>query len=102
MLLGPGRHFALEIWGLRNPDDTTDATPLLLSTGPLYGLTGDLASYTVLSVLDKDSVGGANWTSDPRKIIGSGGAVSVKLIDKDGVWGKSLLRSPKLSNWDIQ
>ena len=99
------RVFALEIHGLRNPSDTTDSAPLLLSTGELPSLgtaVASLSSHTVLPVLRSSSISGYNWTSDPRQPVGPGGSVSVQLLDREGVWGTQLIRNARSAYWDIE
>lgn len=98
------RVFALEVHGLRHPTSTTDQSPVLLSTGELYGLASavaELASHTVLPRLALDP-SGYNWTSDPRKPLTSGGDLTIRLNDQAGIWGTQLIRNSKTDFWDIE
>jgi hypothetical protein len=99
------RVFALEIHGLRHPSTTTSGSPLLLSTGELYGVgtaVAALSSHTVLPCLSRESVSGYNWTSDPRQPIGPGGEVTVRMFDRGGLWGTQLIRNARAAYWDIE
>ncbi len=96
--------FAFSVEGLRHPTSTTNANPVLISTGVLPNLSSavpELASYTVLPLIQPEDISGYNWSSDPRKVIGSGGACQVKFVDGGKLWGKQILRTSKTQRWDL-
>jgi hypothetical protein len=96
------RVFGFEVHGLRTPTDTTATAPLLITTGELNSLPGAFSAYTVLPHLKSEDVSGYSWSSDPRRIIGSGGQCVVRMLDKSGLWGQQLIRNASSTSWDIQ
>ncbi len=97
--------FAVHIHGLRHPTDTTNPNPIVLSTGLLPSLgsvVSALSTAVVLPILRPQDVSGLNWTSDPRRVIGSGGQCVVKISDLKGEWGTQLIKTPKSTTWSIE
>jgi hypothetical protein len=97
--------FAMEIHGLSNAPDPTSTAPILLSTGLLPGLATAipaLSTYTVSPLLSPFDVSGYNWSSDPRRVVGSGGQCVVKLKDLAGLWGSKLVKTPKTQSWSLK
>jgi hypothetical protein len=95
--------FALHIAGLRNPQDSTDASPILFTNGPLPTLPAEFSGWSVLPWIP---VGGdcieANWTSDPRQPIGDAGALTVQLLDDPtGALGRLFLRDSRTKSWEL-
>jgi hypothetical protein len=88
--------------GLRNPEDSEDESPIVFTSRdlPAAALPAPLSGFTVVPWLA--SVSGWNWSSDPRRVIGSGGMASVLLEDPSAVLGTQLLRSAITSSWDIE
>ena len=96
------RAFAFEVHGLRSPTSITSTAPQLLSTRELnLAALPEFAGYTVLPDILASDVSGYNWSSDPRRIVGSGGDCAVKLFDKAGVWGTQLQRNAKTDFYDL-
>jgi hypothetical protein len=93
---------ALVVHGLRNPSDATDDTPIVFAGEdlPSGALPAPLSGYTVVPWLE--GISGVNWSSDPRRVIGSGGVASVLLKDPSAVLGTQLLRNAITSSWDIE
>jgi hypothetical protein len=98
------RVFAFEVHGLRHPSSASNTAPLLLSTGELQGavFTAAFPAHAVLPVILPADVSGYNWSSDPRRVVGSGGQCSVKILDNVGTWGTQLLRNAKTPYFDIE
>ena len=97
--------FAVVIHGLRHPTDTTNANPIVLSTGLLPDLgthVAALSSATVMPILRPEDVSGYNWSSDPRRVIGSGGQCVVKISDLAGEWGSQLIKTRASTTWSIE
>jgi len=97
--------FAVHIHGLRHPTNTQDANPIVLSTGLLPSLgsiVSALSTATVLPILRPQDVSGYNWSSDPRRVIGSGGQCIVKISDLAGEWGSQLIKTRASTTWSIE
>jgi hypothetical protein len=98
------RVFAFEVHGLRDPGSNTSTAPMLFSTEVLNGavFTAAFPTHTVKPWVRPEDVSGYNWSSDPRRIVGSGGQCSVKLLDPLGTLGLQLMRNAKSDYFDIQ
>jgi hypothetical protein len=99
--------FALHIHGLRHPTNPESTKAIILSTGKLPGLEDilpafDPATTEVHPILDRESLSGYNWSSDPRRVIGSGGQCVVKISDLKGEWGPQLIKTQNSVSWDIE
>ena len=97
--------FAVVIHGLRHPTDTTSTNAVVLSTGLLPDLgthVAALSSATVMPILRPEDVSGYNWSSDPRRVIGSGGQCIVKISDLAGEWGSQLIKTRASTTWSIE
>jgi len=95
--------FGFEVHGLRHPTVTTNTAPVLFVTRSLdLSALSEFSGHNTFALISREDVSGFNWSSDPRRLVGSGGQCSVKILDKEGTLGTQFLRNARTGFFDIE